>query len=271
MDLPREWNPGRIGALAYRFLAYAARFPGMSEQPPENPRPLFADEELAPRRPLAVPGATPDPVPDASPLPPEYYTDPPPSRKPLGVAVVILAVLVLVLGGTAGWALMSSGSKTSDLNAQLASANSQLTAANSQIDTLNSQVTDLQGQLDTATQSGTDQTKQITKLTKKVKTLRQKVKAAIQTSDLPAVAYLGTAGKKLKAQFQQQLIGPMTSAATGAGDPLLSLVITIPVNDGDPYTYDAVYANGVYHSAQYGTKGSALPAWTVACDSGGCA
>lgn len=226
-------------------------------EPPEDPRPLFADEEFAPRRPLTGPGVPPppQPAPDATPLPQEYYTEPAPSRKPLGVAVLILAVLALVLAGTTVWAFMSAGSQVSDLNAQLDSANAQVTS-------LTSQVTDLQGQLDTATQSGSDQSAEIDKLNAKVKKLRKQVKASIPISDLPIVVYRGGANKKLKAEFQSQLIQPMVADAQSSGNTLVSVDVVIPTNDGDPYSYVAIYANGSYDSASYGTKGSPLPKWT---------
>ena len=233
----------------------------MSE-PPETPRPLFADEDFFPARSLAGPPTEPmfAPIPD----PPE--SDPPPSRTPLVVAVVILAVLALALGGAAAYAFTSNGSRSSDLQAQLDSATTQ-------VDTLNSQVTDLQSQLDQATQSGTDQTSQIDKLTAKVKALRKQVKASVPADTFPVVVFEGTANKKLRAAFQKQLIDPMlaevasNNQAQGTSDFLVAVDIGIPVNTGDPYTYVAIYSTGGYDSALYGTRGDPLPLWTPGCDS----
>ncbi len=234
----------------------------MSE-PPEHPRPLFADEDFFPARPLTGPPT--EPMFAATPAPPEY--DPPPSRTPLVVAVVILALIALVLGGTTAYAITSGGSASSDLQAQLDSANTQ-------VDTLNTQVSDLQSQLDQATQNGTDQTSKIDKLTSKVKSLRKQVKASVPASTFPVVVFEGSANKKLKAAFQKQLIDPMlaevasNNQAQGTSTFLVAVDIVVPVNTGDPYSYMAIYSTGGYDSAQYGTRGNPLPLWTPGCDAG---
>lgn len=90
--------------------------------------------------------------------------------------------------------------------------------------------------------------------------------------DLPVVVY-GRAGllnntaegRAEKERLEERLVNPYTFYQSEEGRTLLTFYVTVPVNVGEAYTADAIFADGVTEGFLFGTREGEYDYWRPEC------
>jgi hypothetical protein len=94
--------------------------------------------------------------------------------------------------------------------------------------------------------------------------------SGIPAGDLPVVSFVGAgyADTALREEFDASLVTPLQQDAFGLDRVVVAIIVEVPQADGEPFSYAAVYLDGIPLWSEFGLRGTPLPTWSASCVQG---